>query len=154
VIEVDREYPEYVFILDANRRVGIVNLAPGHPLRLNRDDWVGEWSRCLLVAVPVSAYDGRDAEDRLRGWVEQQRRGELAWVIDFNASVWLYDTRGKVVNTYRITGDLGKPSRIEFQTTPESIGGKIPRYAIGLLLTAAAVLGVRRFLRRRRSASA
>jgi hypothetical protein len=71
-------------------------------------------------------------------------------LVDFFTGVWFYDTRSQVTRTYRITSVGGQPNLELVHTTPENTGAKIGRYAVGLLLSAAAVLGVRWVWRHRR----
>jgi hypothetical protein len=145
VIEVGREYPEYVFVLDSWVRVEVLKLAPGQPCRLSHDEW-GKSAHAFLHAVPVEKYDERLLAEWPRGEMEKYR---VWWRISFTEGVWFYDSRNRAVSTYRLETRSGHLNLEIAHRTPESTGGKATRYVIGLLLSAAAILSVRRVWRRR-----
>jgi hypothetical protein len=151
VIEADREYPEFVFILNTWQRVEILKVAPGRPYHLPAD-WGGESPHAMLHAVPAREFDGKTDEQIVRAWTERRQGAGVPSpmaMVDFVEGVWFYDTRRNVVNTYRITDGGAWPRMTLVHTTPERTGAKVTRYAVGVFLAAAAVLLGRRLFRRK-----
>jgi hypothetical protein len=156
VIEVDREYPEFVFVMKTDRRVEVLKIAPGRPAHMS-PDWEASPSRGQLYIIPAREFDGGHEAPALREWLKRHEYSDKlrSWErVDFYASVWFYDTRGRVVNTYRLEGGDGRPHLRLIHQTPDSDGGKLTRYVVAAFLTVGAVLSVRWFRRRARAASA
>lgn len=152
VIEAEREFPEIVFVLHTGRRTEILRPAPGRPYHMRAADWVGPNALAMIYVIPAHEFTGQTDEEILREWTDFRKDGlhtTLTERLEFFTSVWFYDTRKAVVNTYRISdGGLWPRVRLAHRT-PESTRAFATRCAVGVFLTAAAVLAGRRLFRRR-----
>ncbi|HUR52498.1 MAG TPA: hypothetical protein VMZ71_00065 [Gemmataceae bacterium] len=135
VIEIDREYPEFVFLLESGSYSEVLDFAPGRPAGVSGNKLPPGTGNGWIVVV--SATNPAD------------RTQVLGYRVRFQEAVWFYDTRSRVVNTYRLSSQNGEWSLRFVGESKESLGGKLARYAVGLLLSAAAILSVRRVFRRR-----